>query len=494
MYSPQPGFALENAANFGAPPHTASFGGSGPNSIPAMMTMGPIFPFGATSPPNAVAAPSFRGFGAPVRVPSLTILRQPPGTITPNRSFPRIQLRVEDLTQEERAHVTVQADLVDPTRNHRLADALQGPTTASIEDDFTSSFSRLKIVPEAVHGVDFSAALALEFQLFQHIVGRGSVPIGNAVRSNLFALVSVSSISSGGLQQSSSGPTLSSSGKFANGSLVRSNSSSAHLKRKRSDSDMDDDSVDYEDQREIPISYGGSPVNPPLAPPRIKRVKSEPSMKAEIPQSPPSDGELATMSSPAILQTSGGVPRDSQSAYVDITDLLSLPQKDAAARLGISESMLCKRFKECTRRKWPYRYLRKVEKQISQLNEQRQVTGYLTHEESARLEGLMQERDDCLAPVRIRVTNHDVAAGSPVATRTFGFSSSPADAIGNGYGRSNSFSKDDALMEADEDDMDVSKVGEGDEEEDDDEWTSVAKTLEQLRAMGGSRGPPSFVQ
>jgi hypothetical protein len=36
---------------------------------------------------------------------------------------------------------------------------------------------------------------------------------------------------------------------------------------------------------------------------------------------------------------------------------LTLPQKEAAAKLGISESMLCKRFKECTRRKWPYRYV-----------------------------------------------------------------------------------------------------------------------------------------
>ena len=43
--------------------------------------------------------------------------------------------------------------------------------------------------------------------------------------------------------------------------------------------------------------------------------------------------------------------------YIDITDLLTLPQKEAARRLGISESMLCKRFKECTRRKWPYRYV-----------------------------------------------------------------------------------------------------------------------------------------
>lgn len=54
-------------------------------------------------------------------------------------------------------------------------------------------------------------------------------------------------------------------------------------------------------------------------------------------------------------------PKDLLSAegnYIDITDLLTLPQKEAAKKLGISESMLCKRFKECTRRKWPYRYVR----------------------------------------------------------------------------------------------------------------------------------------
>jgi len=43
--------------------------------------------------------------------------------------------------------------------------------------------------------------------------------------------------------------------------------------------------------------------------------------------------------------------------HIDITHLLPLPQKEAARRLGISESMLCKRFKESTPRKWPYRYV-----------------------------------------------------------------------------------------------------------------------------------------
>ena len=66
------------------------------------------------------------------------------------------------------------------------------------------------------------------------------------------------------------------------------------------------------------------------------------------------------------ISTLGGAQQSSSGAneenpteynYIDITDLLILPQKEAARRLGISESMLCKRFKECTRRKWPYRYV-----------------------------------------------------------------------------------------------------------------------------------------
>ncbi len=47
--------------------------------------------------------------------------------------------------------------------------------------------------------------------------------------------------------------------------------------------------------------------------------------------------------------------------------MLKLPQKTAAAVLGISESMLCKRFKEFTRRKWPYRQMQKLNATITQV-------------------------------------------------------------------------------------------------------------------------------
>ena len=91
------------------------------------------------------------------------------------------------------------------------------------------------------------------------------------------------------------------------------------------------------------------------------------------------------------------------SSYIDITDLLVLPQKEAAKRLGISESMLCKRFKECTRRKWPFRYLRKIEKVICALQAQ-DSEGTLLFEEKQKLKKLLAERDACLQPVQIRIS------------------------------------------------------------------------------------------
>lgn len=83
----------------------------------------------------------------------------------------------------------------------------------------------------------------------------------------------------------------------------------------------------------------------------------------------------------------------------DITHLLTLPQKEAAKLLGISESMLCKRFKEQTQRKWPYRYLRKVERQIAL----KQKSKKLSMEDMKKLDLLSKEREKCLSSVQIRL-------------------------------------------------------------------------------------------
>jgi len=91
--------------------------------------------------------------------------------------------------------------------------------------------------------------------------------------------------------------------------------------------------------------------------------------------------------------------------YIDITPLLVLPQKEAASKLGISESMLCKRFKECTRRKWPYRYLRKIDKMLQMFSPK---SGYFNGtEDQEKIERLKKEREECLQPVKIRITGND---------------------------------------------------------------------------------------
>ena len=75
----------------------------------------------------------------------------------------------------------------------------------------------------------------------------------------------------------------------------------------------------------------------------------------------------------------------------DITDLLILPQKIAAAKLGMTESMLSKKFKEATNRKWPYRYLKKLERDMEEAKNEEQK------------EKLTEQREELLSPVSIYV-------------------------------------------------------------------------------------------
>ncbi len=89
---------------------------------------------------------------------------------------------------------------------------------------------------------------------------------------------------------------------------------------------------------------------------------------------------------------------------VDITALLSMPQRQAAELLGISEGMLCKRYKECTTRKWPFRRLMKLEKKIASKHALLAKTGRLSPSDRLLLDNLIKEKDSLLTPVQIRVT------------------------------------------------------------------------------------------
>ncbi|KAF2072296.1 hypothetical protein CYY_006374 [Polysphondylium violaceum] len=153
-------------------------------------------------------------------------------------------------------------------------------------------------------------------------------------------------------------------------------------------------------------------------------VCSSPSSPSSPPQTVKSFDESTTIQSSQQQQSgknSDNVPTSNGNDpnYIDITDLLILPQKEAAARLGISESMLCKRFKECTRRKWPYRYLRKIDKVIKILSFQN--INEIPKEEKEKLERFIIEREECLRPVKIRITgclekDNDSPAVAPTVT------------------------------------------------------------------------------
>jgi len=81
--------------------------------------------------------------------------------------------------------------------------------------------------------------------------------------------------------------------------------------------------------------------------------------------------------------------------WVDITCLLHLPQKEASRVLGISVSLLCKRFKEATNRKWPQRLLKKVRKE---LNPEEQT------EDPKLAKQLTKVEERCLSNAQIRLT------------------------------------------------------------------------------------------
>jgi len=122
--------------------------------------------------------------------------------------------------------------------------------------------------------------------------------------------------------------------------------------------------------------------------------------KREESSSENSNGADPTLSTPKKAR------RKRPCVFTDITHLLTLPQKEAARILGISESMLCKRFKEQTQRKWPYRYLRKVERQMALKRKSKK----LSPEDLKRLDHLESERNKCLASVQIRLRPATFAA------------------------------------------------------------------------------------
>eukprot|EP01126_Amoeba_proteus_P016761 TRINITY_DN17863_c0_g1_i1.p1 TRINITY_DN17863_c0_g1~~TRINITY_DN17863_c0_g1_i1.p1 ORF type:complete len:304 (+),score=41.72 TRINITY_DN17863_c0_g1_i1:56-967(+) len=89
--------------------------------------------------------------------------------------------------------------------------------------------------------------------------------------------------------------------------------------------------------------------------------------------------------------------------WLDITAYLNLPQAKAAKELNIPTSSLSKRWKESARnRKWPYRAVCRLDKEIMTLMYNIPPGGALPPEIEEKLSRLLKERQEHLKPVIIR--------------------------------------------------------------------------------------------
>jgi len=99
------------------------------------------------------------------------------------------------------------------------------------------------------------------------------------------------------------------------------------------------------------------------------------------------------------------VPVPTGQHFVDITEYLNMPQKQAAKKLGIPTSTLSKRWKEaCRNRKWPYRNVSKLDREITTLlhNLPQGQTSWPADVEET-LGFLLRKRQEELRPVVIRI-------------------------------------------------------------------------------------------
>ena len=95
---------------------------------------------------------------------------------------------------------------------------------------------------------------------------------------------------------------------------------------------------------------------------------------------------------------------ESVQQYCDITEYLNLPQNQAAKKLRIPPSTLSKRWKEASRnRKWPWRSVRKIDKEITCLLHNIPTNGSMPEEVENHLSILLKKRQDELRPVVIRI-------------------------------------------------------------------------------------------
>jgi len=97
--------------------------------------------------------------------------------------------------------------------------------------------------------------------------------------------------------------------------------------------------------------------------------------------------------------------KDDNSKFVDVTPFLTLPQHEAAKKLGIPSSTLAKRWKEAScNRKWPYRTVSKLDKEIlTLLKNVENAKAELSPSVEATLGLLLKRRQEELKTVLVRL-------------------------------------------------------------------------------------------
>jgi hypothetical protein len=121
------------------------------------------------------------------------------------------------------------------------------------------------------------------------------------------------------------------------------------------------------------------------------------------------EGEELPVTAAIEPYATGGSVVAAPTEYRDITELLNLPQVEAARRLKLPMSTLSKRWKEAVRiRKWPYRQVAKLDKEIMTLLHNIPPRGEndaapTPPEIEQALGILLRRRQEELRPVRIRM-------------------------------------------------------------------------------------------
>jgi len=153
-------------------------------------------------------------------------------------------------------------------------------------------------------------------------------------------------------------------------------------------------------------SFAKTPLTPD--PSVIAREISAFMASREIPNAPQPSLNTASLPLDPNKCTVGQVIKvNEKEQFIDITPYLALSQSEAAKMLGIPSSTLSKRWKEASNnRKWPYRTVSKLDKEISTLIrnvQQADSRGVPTTTTQEALNCLIRKRHELLQRVYIRL-------------------------------------------------------------------------------------------